>query len=85
MTRPSFGKRTSYKGQIIGGRDGEMMAIIPTIRQESELGEEMRAAEKGKFTFTFTLEDEKRLYHADVDIHTSLEDSTGGNLRSEEE
>ncbi len=56
------------------------MGIIPFILQESELGEEMKEAKKGLFKFSFTVEDNKRVYYTSVNVSTSLEDSTGGKL-----
>lgn len=83
MTRLSVEQRTSYGGQIIGGRDDELLGIIPFILQESDLGEEMKQADEGDFTFTFTIEDNKRIYETSVDVSTSLQDSAGGKLRKE--
>ncbi|MFC6938463.1 hypothetical protein ACFQE8_00620 [Salinirubellus sp. GCM10025818] len=79
-THLTLQQRTSYRGQIVGGRSDELMGIIPFILQESELGEEMKEAKKGLFKFSFTVEDNKRVYYTSVNVSTSLEDSTGGKL-----
>jgi len=73
-------QRTSYDGQIVGGRNDELMGIIPFILQKSELGEKMKEANKGLFKFSFTVEDNKRIYSTSVNVSTPLKDSAGGNL-----
>lgn len=79
-THLTLQQRTSYRGQIVGGRSDELMGIIPFILQESELGEEMKEAKKGLFKSSFTVEDNKRVYYTSVNVSTSLEDSAGGKL-----
>jgi len=70
-------------GQIIGGRDDEMLSVIPFILQESELGQKMKASDEGVFTFSLTIEDNKRVYRKSVEVRTSLDDSAGGKLQKE--
>ena len=81
-TRLSLQQRTSYDGQIIGGRDDAKMGIIPFILRESELGEMMRDTDEGTFRFIFTIEDNKRTYSTSVEVSTPLEDSSGGSLNN---
>ena len=80
VTRLDVDQRTNYKGQIVGGRDDELMGIIPFILQESELGEAMKNAESGDFTFSATVEDNERIYSTSIEVFASLEDSAGGKL-----
>jgi hypothetical protein len=56
-TRLSIQQRTSYRGQIIPGRDDELIGILPFILQDSELGDTMKHGERGVFSFTFTIEE----------------------------
>lgn len=81
-TRLSLQQRTNYGGQIVSGRDDELMGIIPFIIQESELGEKMKKANKGRFKFSFVIEDNKRIYSTSVNASTTLENSAGGKLGS---
>lgn len=80
MTRLDVDQRTNYKGQIVGGRDDELMGVIPFILQESELGKAMKNAQSGVFKFSATVEDNERIYSTSIEVSTSLEDSTGGKL-----
>ena len=79
-TRLTLQQRTSYSGKIVGGRNDELMGIIPFILQESELGEKMKEADEGLFKFSFTVEDNKRIYSTSVNVSTSLNNSAGGKL-----
>lgn len=81
VRRLDIQQRTAFHGQIIGGRDDVMMGVVPFILQESELGQAMKSADRGEFTFSFTVEDIKRVYYTDVKVQTSLEDSAGGKLK----
>lgn len=76
--------RTRFAGQIIGGRDDAIMAVLPFILQNSKLGEAMKDSNYGDFTFTFTVEDHKRVYYPDVEICVPVEDSAGGALKTED-
>lgn len=80
MTRLEVDQRTNYKGQIVGGRDDELMGVVPFILQESELGEAMKKAQSGDFKFSATVEDNKRIYSTSIEVSASLEDSAGGKL-----
>lgn len=80
MTRLDVDQRTNYKGQIVDGRDDELIAVIPFILQESELGTAMKEAQNGHFKFSVTVEDNKRIYSTSIEVSASLEDSAGGNL-----
>jgi len=80
MTRLEVDQRTNYKGQIVGGRDDELMGIVPFILQESELGKAMKDANSGVFMFSATVEDNKRVYSTRIEVSISLEDSAGGKL-----
>ncbi|MFC7059259.1 hypothetical protein [Halovenus salina] len=80
MTRLEVDQRTNYKGQIVGGRDDELMGVVPFILQESELGEAMKKAQSGDFKFSATVEDNKRIYYTSIEVSVSLEDSAGGKL-----
>lgn len=80
MTRLDVDQRTNYKGQIVGGRDDELMGVIPFILQESELGKAMKKAQSGDFNFSATVEDNKRIYSTGIEVSTSLENSAGGKL-----
>ena len=80
MTRLEVDQRTNYNGQIVGGRDDELMGVVPFILQESELGESMKKAQSGDFTFSATVEDNKRIYSTSIEVSASLGDSAGGKL-----
>ena len=80
MTRLNVDHRTNYKGQIVGGRDDELMGIILFILQESELGKSMKNAQSGDFIFSATVEDNERIYSTSIEVSTTLEDSAGGKL-----
>jgi len=80
MTRLEVDQRTNYKGQIVGGRDDELMGVVPFILQESELGESMKKAQSGDFKFSATVEDNKKIYSTSIEVSASLEDSAGGKL-----
>ena len=79
-TRLTLQQRTSYRGQIVGGRNDELMGIIPFILQESERDQKMKEADEGLFKFSFTVEDNKRIYSTSVNVSTSLDNSAGGKL-----
>jgi len=79
-TRLSIQQRTNYGGQIISGRGDELIASLPFILQKSELGRMMQRGERALFSFDFTVEDNKRIYSATVDVTTELTDSAGGDL-----
>lgn len=80
MTRLDVDQRTNYKGQIVGGRDDELMGVVPFILQDSELGKAMKDANSGVFMFSAMVEDNKRVYSTRIEVSVSLEDSAGGKL-----
>ncbi|WP_254530455.1 hypothetical protein [Natrinema gelatinilyticum] len=71
-----FEQRVDYQGQIVRGRDDELFGIIPFILHKSELGRKMEKAEKGVFTFSVTVEDNKRIYSTSIEVSTKPKDST---------
>jgi hypothetical protein len=79
-TRLTLQQRTSYRGQIVGGRNDELMGIIPFILQESERDQKMKEADEGLFKLSFIAEDNKRIYSTSVNVSTSLDNSAGGKL-----
>lgn len=79
-TRLSIQQRTDYGGQIVSGRDDELMGVLPFILRDSDLGEAMQKGKRAEFTFTFTVEDNERIYSSSVDVTTELTDSAGGAL-----
>ncbi|UPW01635.1 hypothetical protein M0R88_05915 [Halorussus gelatinilyticus] len=81
-TRLTLQQRTNYGGQIVGGRDDELLAIIPFILQDSDLGKSMKHADRGTFSFSLQIEDNKRIYWTTIEATTSLEDSAGGDLQT---
>jgi hypothetical protein len=84
MTKIDLRHRTNYAGQIIEGREDELIAIVPKIKQDSRLGKGMKEADFGVFSFDITIEDHERSYVTSIDLHLPLEDSSGGGLRRED-